>query len=241
MSKKRDLTSIDDESRQATKSSSRSEIDAFLQRATTLGPVSPGARGRLVFALDATMSRQPTWDLACELQAEMFDAAGEAGKLAVQLVYFRGFGECQASKWANNTAMLRDMMVKIDCRGGHTQIRKVLAHIKRSAKSNPVAALVYVGDAMEENIDQLCQMAGEIGLMGVKAFMFHEGQDPIAGKAFREIARLTGGAYMPFNTAAADELRAMLGAVATYAAGGRPALESSPNKAAKLLASRIGR
>ncbi len=187
------------------------------------------------------MSRQPTWDLACELQAEMFDAAGEVGGLAVQLVYFRGFGECQASKWAENTAALRDMMVKIDCRGGHTQIRKVLAHTRRVAQTRPVAALVYVGDAMEEDVDKLCQIAGEIGLLGVKAFMFHEGHDPVAGSAFREIARLTGGAYLPFNTAAASELRAMLGAVATYAAGGRKALEASPDKAAKLLVSRIGK
>ena len=242
MTRKPDLPATDKPGRKPQpRPSARAEVDAFLEKAAALGPVAPSARGRLIFALDATMSRQPTWDLACELQAGMFDAAGEVGGLAVQLVYFRGFGECQASRWANNTSMLRDMMVKIDCRGGHTQIRKVLAHARRAAQNRPVAALVYVGDAMEEDVDKLCQLAGEIGLMGVKAFMFHEGHDPTAASAFREIARLTGGAYLPFNASAADELRAMLGAVATYAAGGRKALESSPDRAAQLLISRIGK
>ena len=66
-------------------------------------------------------------------------------------------------------------------------------------RSGPIAALAYVGDAMEENPDQLCQLAGEIGLLGVRAFMFHEGRDPLAERTFREIARLTGGAYLPFD------------------------------------------
>ena len=122
------------------------------------------------------MSRQPTWDLACELQAEMFDAAAAVGGLSVQLVYFRGIGESRASPFVANAQALRDLMVKIDCRGGHTQIGKVLAHVRREAEKRPVAALAYVGDAMEENPDHLCQLAGEIGLLGVRAFMFHEGQ-----------------------------------------------------------------
>ena len=103
------------------------------------------------------MSRQPTWDLACELQAEMFDAAGAVGGLSVQLVYFRGLGECRASSFVADAQALRDLMVKIDCRGGQTQIGKVLAHVRREAEKRPIAALAYVGDAMEENPDALCQ------------------------------------------------------------------------------------
>ena len=122
------------------------EIDAFVERARA--SVSPGT-GRLVLALDATMSRQPTWDLACALQAEMFGAVGAAGNLSVQLVYFRGIGESRASPWVASANALRDLMVRIDCRGGQTQIRKVLAHVRREAEKRPVAALAYVGDAME--------------------------------------------------------------------------------------------
>ncbi|MBZ8132356.1 VWA domain-containing protein [Afifella sp. IM 167] len=215
--------------------SSRTEIDAFLKSAKSLAPVDPAARGRLVFALDATMSRQPSWDLACSLQAEMFKAAGDVGGLAVQLVYFRGFGECRASRWVGDTAALRDLMVKIGCRGGQTQIRKVLAHTRKEAEKRPVAALVYVGDAVEEDIDALCAIAGEIGMRGVRAFMFHEGSDRNAERAFREIARLTRGAYLPFNAASADELRELLAAVATYAAGGTAALEKLASPAARKL------
>ena len=220
--------------------SPRSEVDAFLKEAGKIAPPSQ-ARGRLIFALDATMSRQPTWDIACDLQGEMFDAAGSVGGLSVQLVYFRGVGESRASPFVANARALRDLMVKIDCRGGNTQIRKVLAHVRREAEKRPVAALAYIGDAMEENPDQLCQVAGEIGLLGVRAFMFHEGRDQTAERTFREIARLTGGAYLPFNSASAAELRSLLAAVATYAAGGLKALEKSQGAGAQRLLPQLRR
>src|SRR6185503_6080625 len=231
MAKSRDITSRPDGAKPVA--SSRAEIDAFLAKAAKVAPASQ-ARGRLIFALDATMSRQPTWDMAVKLQSEMFDTAAAIGGLAVQLVYFRGLGESRASPFVANARALRDLMVKIDCRGGNTQIRKVLAHVRREAEKRPVAALAYIGDAMEENPDALCQLAGEIGLLGVRAFMFHEGRDPAAERTFREIAKVTGGAYLPFNSASAAELRALLGAVATYAAGGLKALEKSKGAAAQL-------
>ena len=181
------------------------------------------------------MSRQPTWDLACALQAEMFKSAGEVGGLSVQLVYFRGIGECRASPFVANATALRDLMVRIQCRGGHTQIGKVLSHVRRQAGERPVAALAFVGDAMEEGADHLCQLAGEVGLLGVRAFMFHEGRDHVAERTFREIARLTRGAYLPFDRSSASELRALLQAVATYAAGGMKALEASKGAGARLL------
>ena len=235
MSKDKQLTPKSEERRPAERKSTATEIDAFLQTAAQFAPVSEEARGRLVFALDATMSRQPTWDLACSLQAEMFSAAQAVGGLSVQLVYFRGFRECQSSRWVADTKALRDLMVKIDCRGGQTQIGKVLAHTRREAEQRPLAALVYVGDAMEENVDHLCKLAGELGLLGVRAFMFHEGNDGVARQAYREIARLTGGVYLPFNAQSAAELKALLSAIATYAAGGLKALEKSGSREARRL------
>lgn len=221
----------------AEQKSSAAEISDFLLQAEQLAPVHNASRGRMIFALDATMSRQPTWDMACALQGEMFSAAEAVGNLSVQLVYFRGYQESRASRWVNNAESLRAMMAKIDCRGGLTQIGKVLRHAKRIAEEKPLAALVYVGDSMEEDIDQLCELAGELGLTGVKAFMFHDGVNANAEIAFREIARLTGGVYMPFDGRSADELKALLSAVATYAAGGRKALEALDNaKARQLLA-----
>jgi hypothetical protein len=197
--------------------------------------VTNDARGRLIFALDATMSRQATWDMACALQGEMFSAAASVGNLSVQLVYFRGLTESRASRWVNDAESLRGLMGKIACQGGLTQIAAVLSHAKRETGKQPLAALVYVGDSMEENIDELCSLAGELGLRGVKAFMFHDGRDKQAETAFREIARLTGGAYLPFDSNSATDLKALLAAVATYAAGGRKALEAAGTATARAL------
>jgi len=219
-----------------TQPSKRAEIDAFIQRAHTLAPpVEAGKRGRLIFALDATMSRQPTWDTACKLQGEMFREAGSVGGLDVQLVYFRGLNECRASRWVSDGAGLGDLMGRIHCVGGHTQIRKVLRHARGEADRAKVAALVYVGDAMEEGIDDLAAAAGELGLRGVAAFMFHEGHDPIAEQAFREIARLTRGAYCRFDLSAAHELGELLRAAAVYAAGGVKALTAQRSEGARKL------
>lgn len=208
-----------------TGASSSQEIDAFVDRARQVANPSAGARGRLIFALDATLSRQPTWDIAQSLQGRMFEAAAGLGGLDVQLVYFRGFGECRASRFVTNGAGLAALMSKIDVRGGETQIGKVLNHVKAEAAAEKVGAFVYVGDAMEEDADALCAQAGEIALLGVKAFMFQEGHDVEAERPFREIARITGGAYAAFDSGAPKRLAALLAAAAAFAAGGRAALE----------------
>jgi len=203
--------------------SSRADIDAFLKSARATAPRAEG-QGRLLFALDATMSRQPTWDRACALQGEMFEEAARIGGLDVQLIYFRGFGECRASKWVRDARTLGALMTKIDCRGGHTQIGKVLRHAISETKARKIQAVVYIGDCMEEDVDDLCQKAGELGLLGVPVFVFQEGGDAVAEKAFREIARLSKGVYLRLNTASAKELGQLLRGVAAYAAGGRKAL-----------------
>ncbi|MEM6761792.1 MAG: VWA domain-containing protein [Pseudomonadota bacterium] len=205
--------------------STRSEIDAFLSRAAAIGPAKGGARGRLMFALDATMSRQPTWDRACAIQGEMFSEAAKVGGLEMQLVYFRGFGECRASRWIADGERLGGLMTRIDCRGGLTQIGKVLTKALEETRKAPIQAIVYIGDAMEEDVDRLCAKAGELGLKRVPLFIFQERGDPAATTAFREMARLSGGAHLSFDDAASGELSRLLKAVAVYAAGGRKALQ----------------
>jgi hypothetical protein len=208
-----------------TPAATSSEIDAFLKQVRALGPAQAGGvRGRLIFALDATLSRQPTWDTACQLQAEMFREAAAVGGLDIQLVYYRGFGECRASSWVSQPGRLGALMSRIDCRGGQTQIGKVLGHTLRETEARPVQVLVFVGDAMEEALDDICAAAGALGLRGVVAFMFQEGNDPAAERAFREIARLTRGAYCRFDPGAAHQLGELLRAAAAYAAGGMRAL-----------------
>ena len=223
---------------------SGSPVDAFLDdsRRTPMPRTGPG-RGRLIFALDATMSRQPTWDAAIALQGRMFDTTAKLGGLDVQLVYFRGFRECRASSFVSGGAGLDRLMSRIRVEGGNTQIGRVLAHARDEARKERTGALVYVGDAVEERVDPLCATAGELALLGLKCFMFHEGHDKGAERAFREIARLTGGAYAAFDTSAPGRLGSLLAAAAALAAGGTPALEgqgtAADRDAARLLLSQI--
>jgi hypothetical protein len=211
------------------------DIAAFIEKVKTLGtPNAPGEQGRLLFALDATMSRQPTWDLACKLQGEMF-AAVSGQPLLVQLLYFRGINECRASKWVNDASGLARLMSGLQVRGGNTQIGKVFAHARAEHSRQKVNALVYVGDAMEESVDGLAQKAGELGLLGCPIFIFQEGREPNAERAFREFARVSKGAYARFDANAPKELAALLRAVAAYAAGGRKALQLQQSPSAKLL------
>ena len=206
-----------------TPQSTSTEIADFLAEARRV-PVPGVARGRLIFALDATMSRQPTWDMALGLQGRMFEAAAEIGGLDVQLVFFRGQGECRSSRFVSQGQGLADLMRGISVRGGITQWRRMLAHARDEARAARVGALVCVGDAMEEDGEELNGLAGELALAGVKAFMFQEGDDRRAQRAFQDIARLTGGAYGAFDAGAAARLATLLRAAAAYAAGGREAL-----------------
>lgn len=228
----------------ATEASSDAEVAEFIAKMKSLAPTATGDRGRLLFAMDATMSRAPTWDMALKLQGDMFRAVKEVGGLDVQLVYFRGMGECRASKWVSDPAALARLMTSVACHGGLTQIGKVLAHAIDESRKRKVNALVYVGDCMEEQVDRLCAHGGELALLGVPMFLFQEGDNSAAQSAFRELARLTNGAYCRFDRGSAKQLRELLTAVAVYAAGGRKALQDLSGKqhgaGARLLLAQLG-
>jgi hypothetical protein len=213
------------------KRSTQSDVTDFLakvEKHKTSLPVHKGKSGkacRLVFAMDATASRQPMWDSACHLQVEMFNATTAQQNLSVQVCYYRGYQEFTASPWLHNSETVREKMCSVSCLGGHTQIHKVLTHTLLETKNNKVQALVFVGDAMEEPIDNLCQLAGKLGILKIPVFVFQEGSDPEARRAFQQIAHLSGGAYAAFDASSAKELGALLGAAAAYASGGKKALE----------------
>jgi hypothetical protein len=224
--------------------SGRGDVDSFIRQVEAMPQVRVGGRGRLIFAMDATASREPSWDRACHIQGQMFETTASLGGLEVQLVFYRGFHECKASRWYAEGAELHRAMRRVFCIGGQTQIERVLDHAITAARAARVNALVFVGDAMEENPDALCHRAGELGLLGVPVFLFHEGNDAAAGRTFREIARLSKGAYCAFDAASAQQLRDLLAAVAAYAAGGRLALEAvgkARGGAALLLSSQLGK
>jgi hypothetical protein len=219
--------------------STAGDVADFVRKMRAMAPAVGAGRGRLVFAMDATMSRQPTWDMALTLQGEMFSAVKAIGGLDVQLVYFRGFGECRASKWVSDPDELARLMTRVSVAGGQTQIGKVLAHARAQAAERRISALVFVGDCVEEPVDDLCHRAGELGVLGVPTFLFQEGHDLQAERAFQEIARLTRGAWCRFDAGAAAQLRDLLSAVAVYAAGGRKALAALADGGANTQARRL--
>jgi hypothetical protein len=203
----------------------KGEIAGFLDQLKSRQPAPPAfGRGRLIFALDATASREPTWDQACHIQGEMFDATAALGGLDLQLVYYRGFNECKASRWLTSAADLHRIMRHVSCVGGETQIERVLNHVIRETGKCRVSALILIGDSMEEKADRLCRLAGDLGALGVPIFLLHEGFDPDAAAVFRQMATLSRGAYLVFNVASVDRLRELLGAIAVYATGNHAAL-----------------
>jgi hypothetical protein len=219
-------------------------VAAFLEQLAKVPARLSGAKGRLIFALDATMSRQPAWDTASELQAEMFEVAASAGGLSIQLVSFRGMGEFDVRPWTESGADLKRAMQGYGCRGGFTQIGRVLGHAEAESRNAAVQALVFIGDAFEENADTISVAAGKLGLAGTPAFVFHEGRDKRVRAVFEEIARVTRGAYGRFDAGSAATLRELLRAVAIYAAGGRRALENhakAQGGAALAITQQLGR
>jgi len=217
-----------------------SELDSFLAEIRGRTTAATGMRGRLVFALDATASRQDTWDTACKLQAEMFQEVATIGGLDMQLVYYRGLGECRASRWISDPKQLAKTMSQIMCHAGETQIEKVLIHAAKETKLLKVSALVFVGDALEESPDTVLSAASTLGRLGVPAFMFQEGHDRLVEQTFQDIARLTHGAYCRFDPGAARQLAELLRAVAVFAAGGMPALAARHDASAIKLLGHLG-
>jgi hypothetical protein len=213
-----------------------SDVDAFVAEMTKTSASAVSGSGRLIFVLDATASRRETWDMACQLQGDMFKAVAAIGGLSVQLVYYRGLSECRSSRWVTDSNHLAQLMTKIDCNAGRTQIGKVLVHAKRETALLKVSALVFVGDAFEEDEDELLPDAHELGRLNVPVFMFQEGNNHHVERVFRGIAQATHGAYCHFDEGSAKQLGELLKAVAVFVTGGLAALEASKDAGAiKLL------
>jgi hypothetical protein len=180
-------------------------------------------RARVIYAVDATASREAGWTIARDLQAKMFIAAGAAGILTLQLVYFQG-AVCRASRWATSGEELARWMGTVQGEAGLTQIERVLQHALREHEKAPVQAVTFVGDAMEENIDKLGALADELGAAGVPVHTFLEGSDAVARNAFRLLSLKTGGTFSAFNPAVPqtiERLSAQLNEVARIAVTNR--------------------
>jgi hypothetical protein len=212
----------------------------FLEQAAAHDKAAELLPGRIIMAMDATASREASWEMACRLQRHMFEAVEKIGGLQVQLCWFKGKGKFGFTNgFLSSSAALAGVMHKVQCEGGFTQIRKVLMHARKMHLDRPIKALVYVGDSMEEDEPALVASARE--LTGVPCFMFHEGlpvapgeygDKPLFDEAvenpYRRIAEVTGGVYARFDAGSADQLRDLLSAFARFSAGGVSALASVP-------------
>lgn len=203
----------------------KTSVDQFLARAERSKAPASRASHRIIFALDATASREPTWDLACSLHGELFEVARDAGNITVQLVHYSGTDGFAHTPWNASPATLLDAMSAVRCLGGRTQILRVVRHARSEAAKYPIKALIFIGDCFEEDEDGVAAAAGELAVYGVPMFIFQEGTDPVASKVFRYLARITRGAHVPFTAGSAKELRALLRAVASYASEGRAGLD----------------
>jgi hypothetical protein len=206
--------------------SSSARVGEFLKKMQT-------ARGRLMFALDATMSREWAWDASVKLQADMFAEAAKLGGLEMQLVWYRGLDECKASHWTIDARALATAMSGIKCVAGLTQIGRLLTHARREHERQKVNAVIFVGDAVEEKPHELYDLTGGLG---VPVFLFQEGNDATVEKIFAQLARLTNGAHLKFAPGSLHELGELLRAVAVFSVGGTAALaDLRTNAAHKLL------
>ena len=218
-------------------------VDQFVAEVARTRPVGARTTQRLVFALDATASRQATWDLACELHAELFTEAASLGNIAIQLCYYRGIKEFVATPWTTEPTRLEHSMRAVSCRGGRTQIARLLSHAAREAAQLPLRTLVFIGDCFEEDETEVLELAGQLAIRKLPVFIFQERGDRRATRIFRSIAALTHGAHVPFDSNSPDQLKRLLAAIARYTTGGRAALEdySRRNSQARALLTQLGR
>ncbi len=213
------------------------DIDSFLKKVKQVKSMTTygNPAGKLAFIIDATASRQPTWDSASKIQESMFNAAEESGSLNVQLIYFRGLSEFFVSPWNSNSKALQREMADVLCMAGQTQIERSLNQVLLETRRARISAAVYVGDACEEPVNKIYRIAGELGLHKTPMFMFQEHHDQHVERIYREIARLSGGAYSQFDSNSPGLLKELLSAVAIYATGGRQALKLFADKGSAQL------
>jgi hypothetical protein len=202
------------------------QVAEFLQKQRTV-------RARIAFMIDATASREPTWDAASQLQAEMFSEAAKLGGLEMMIAYFRGADEVGASNWTSDARELQTFMGRIRCEGGYTKYARAFERVRQEHQRQAINAVIVIGDMIEERPP--APIYDAVAGLGVPCFCFQEGDDPELRPVFEKIKKLTGGAYHAFNTGSIAQLRELLQAVARFAVGGLTALADLRTDGARKL------
>lgn len=214
-------------------------MSAFVSKARALKRAA-NAQNRLIFSLDATASREPTWHVARSMHRALFDIATEDTTFALQLCYFRGLMEFEATPWMTQPGPLLDALNAVYCKRGATQIERMLRHaLAEFEGSSSIKAIVYIGDACEENSDTLNALAVQCRLAKRPLLLFQEGRDATASLCFASMAALSNGAHLQLDDASGDRLRELLRSAVRFVLGGRKALQGSPHESDKLLLNKL--
>ena len=185
-------------------------------------------RGRLMFALDATASREPTWAIARDLQAKMFREAAPIGRL-----------DCPAGLLSGRRVPSVEMGVKRGATRATDEPDRLSGRLyadwqgpractSRDRESRQSRHWYSSATPWKRTSSTLAAMAGKLGTQGVPIFLFQEGRDAAVRSAFRLLALKSGGAYFEFNpdaSRAVEQLSEQLNAVARLAVGDAEALE----------------
>jgi hypothetical protein len=191
-------------------------------RETLAKALAPSGRPRLLFAMDATASREPSWQLAQTITGAMFAAV--PGALDVALAYHGGGRLKEVTPFAADTRAFLDKVHTVQCEAGGTALTALLEAATTIAR---LKALIYVGDCFEEDPAVAGALAQQLRLKGVRVFVFHDttsqqqGYDVDGARAvFAQLAAVTSGVLLPFDADALDQVKALLEAIAVYAVGG---------------------
>ncbi len=222
-----------------------SDLSTFLAKASTAVAASQ-PRGRLLFTLDATGSRQAMWSMTKPLTQNMLAEAAKIGTLDVSIGFFRGFQEANFAPWTDSAAELSGLMDQVHCASGSTQIGKLLDHAIAEHGDKPISAMVFIGDTVEEDPDRLYAKCRHFASASPRLplFIFHEVDEHAwdreeSTRTMKRMCEITGGAYAPFTEGSAAALRDLLNAIAAFATGGLKALAGSNTEAARLLLTQI--
>jgi hypothetical protein len=192
---------------------------------------------KLLFSMDATASRQPSWDVAQEITLSMFDVM--PGGLKIALAYHSGGHLKAVTDFRADAAYFKDQIAGVQCEAGLTALCEIL----ESASEIPaLSSLIYIGDCFEERLDTASRLAQKLKTNGVRCFMFLEGDDGEAREAFNTIAEITGGAVFPFEQQSLVRVKEKLDAIAAFSAGGMKLLKENQGRlpGARELIAKLG-
>jgi hypothetical protein len=197
-------------------------LRSALSHAEPPGETGTPIRPRLVFAVDATASREPAWAAARQVTDALFKAL--PGALDVALAVHGGSRVHTFTPFTNDANTLRDRAAGVTCHAGSTRLLPILAACLRQ---QGVRVVVYIGDVFEESVPRGRQLTDAMNAHGAKLIVLHDMADPVArrdAEVFWDLAKRTGGCVLPFDASAPGRLRDRWSAVAVYAVGGEKLL-----------------